>query len=102
MSKEAPKSAIELVMERLTQQDAAADVESTTLTDAQRAAIAAVRRDHDAKLAEAEILFQSRLAATQDPEQRQQLAANHRRDLGQFASARDRKIAAIRQDAGSS
>lgn len=97
MSKDAPKSAIELVMERLKQQDKAADVEATRLTDEQREALAATRRGYDAKVAEAEILSRSKLAATLDPEVRQELEANHRRDLAQFTSARDRKIAAIRK-----
>jgi hypothetical protein len=97
VSKDAPKSAVELVMERLKQQDAGADVEATTLTDDQKEAIAAARRDYEAKVAEAEILFHSKLAAAFDPEARQELEANHRRDVGQSASTRDRKIAAVRK-----
>ena len=97
MSKDAPKSAVELVMERLKQQDAGADIETTTLTDEQKEGIAAARRDYEAKVAEVDILFDSKLAATFDPEARQELEANHRRDLGQFASTRDRKIAAARK-----
>ncbi|HIN11857.1 MAG TPA: hypothetical protein EYM63_09620 [Acidobacteria bacterium] len=97
VSKNAPKSAVELVMERLKQQDAGADVEATTLTDDQKEAIAAARRDYEAKVAEAEILFHSKLAAAFDPEARQELEANHRRDVGQSASTRDRKIAAVRK-----
>ena len=97
VSKDAPKSAVELVMERLKQQDAGTDVETTTLTDEQKEAIATARRDYEAKVAEAEILFSSKLAAAFEPEVRQELEANHRRDLGQSASTRDRKIAAIRK-----
>ncbi len=97
VSKDAPKSAVELVMERLKQQDVGTDVETTTLTDEQKEAIAAARRDYEAKVAEAEILFSSKLAAAFEPEVRQELEANHRRDLGQSASTRDRKIAAIRK-----
>ncbi|MEE2612465.1 MAG: hypothetical protein VX975_01440 [Acidobacteriota bacterium] len=97
MSKDVPKSTGELVMERLTQQDVGADVEATTLTDDQKEAIAAARRDYEAKVAEAEILVHSKLAATFDPEARQELEANHRRDVGQSASTRDRKIAAVRK-----
>lgn len=97
VSKNAPKSAVELVMERLKQQDAGGDVEATTLTDDQKEAIAAARRDYEAKVAEAEILFHSKLAAAFDPEARQELEANHRRDVGQSASTRDRKIAAVRK-----
>ena len=95
VSKDVPKSAVELVMERLKQQDVGADVEATTLTDDQKEAIAAARRDYEAKVAEAEI--HSKLAAAFDPEARQELEANHRRDVGQSASTRDRKIAAVRK-----
>ena len=97
MSKDVPKSAVELVMERLKQQDVGVDVEATTLTDDQKEAIAAARRDYEAKVAEAEILFHSKLAAAFDPEARQELEANHRRDVGQSASTRDRKIAVVRK-----
>ena len=85
-------------MERLRQQDAAGDADGQTrLSDEQRAAIAAARQDYEAEVAEAEILFRSTLAVTADHEARQQLEANHRRDLGQFASSRDKKIAAARK-----
>jgi len=47
-------------------------------------------------------LFRSALMATVDPEGRQQIEANHRRDLGQFASARDRRIEAARKAGESS
>ena len=97
MSKDAPKSAVELVMERLKQQDAVAEVGTTALTGDQKEAIAAVRRDYEAKVAEADILYHSKLAAVFEVEARQELEANHRRDLSQSASTRDRKIAAIRK-----
>ena len=97
MGKDAPKSAVELVMERLKQQDAGADVEAVTLTDDQKTAIAAARRDYEAQVAESEILLHSKLTVTVAPEAREQLEANHRRDLAQSAAARDRKIAAIRK-----
>ena len=97
MSKDAPKSAVELVMERLKQQDASAEVGSTVLTGDQKEAIATVRRDYEAKVAEADILYHSRVAGVVDVEARQELEANHRRDLSQSASTRDRKIAAIRK-----
>tara|TARA_B100000029_G_scaffold219498_1_gene217216 strand:- start:94 stop:399 length:306 start_codon:yes stop_codon:yes gene_type:complete len=97
VSNDAPKSAVELVMERLRQQDADADV-STPLTDDQKARIAEAKRDHDAKVAEAEILFGAKIAATFEPEARAELQANHRRDLSQFASTRDKKITAIRAE----
>lgn len=99
MADTGPKSAVELALERLRRQDAEAggDAAGGALTDGQKQAIAAARRDYEAKVAEAEILMRSKLAAAFDPEGRQEIEANHRRDLGQFASARDRKIAAIRK-----
>ncbi len=102
VSKDAPKSAVELVMERLKQQDAAADVGTTALTGDQKEAIAAARRDYEAKVAEADILFRSKLTAALDLDAQQELEANHRRDLGQFASTRDKKIDAIRKGGQSS
>ena len=100
VSNNAPKSAVELAMERLRAKDADATdgrEGQITLTDNQKEAIAAARRDYDAKIAEAEILFGASLAATFDPEVRRELEANHRRDLGQFTSTRDKKIDAIRK-----
>lgn len=103
MADTGPKSAVELAMERLRQRDAEAgeDLASRPLTDEQKEAIAAARRDYEAKVAQAEILMGSKLAATFDLEGRREIEANHRRDLGQFASSRDRKIAAIREGGGS-
>ena len=84
-------------MERLKQQDATADVGTSALTEDQKEAIAAARRDYEAEVAEAEILYHSKLAAAFEPEVQQELEANYRRDLGQSASTRDRKIGAIRK-----
>ena len=102
MSTKGPKSAVYLVMERLRQRDAEVKGDVVVLTDDQKEAIAAAKRDYAANVAEAEILFRSALAVTMDPEARQELEANHRRDLGQFASARDRKIEAARKAGESS
>ena len=103
MADTGPKSAVELAMERLRRQDAEVGGEAAgrPLTDDQKAAIAAARRDYEAKVAEAGILMRSKLAGTFEPEGRLEIEANHRRDLGQFASSRDRKIAAIRKGDGS-
>ena len=84
-------------MERLREQDATTSSESTPLTEEQKLAIADARRSHEASVAEAEILYRATLASTFDPDARQQLDANHRRDLARFASARDRRIAAVRK-----
>ena len=95
----APKSAFELAMEKLKRQDEAAGVEAVALTDAQREAIAEVRRTYEAQVAECSILHQSALAAAVEPAAREELEANHRRDLGRFAADRDRKIERIRATA---
>ena len=97
VSNEAPKTAVEMAMERLRRQDAEAGSELATLTDQQKTAIGESRRDYDAKVAEAEILFRSTLVATFEPEARLELEANHRRDLRQLASSRDKRIEAIRE-----
>ena len=101
MSQDPPKTAVELAMERLQQGDAAAGGVASPLSDEQKAAIGAARRDYEAKVAEADILFRSKLLATFDPDARLELEANHRRDLAQFASSRDKKIATIREAGGS-
>ena len=95
MADGAPKSAFELAMEKLKRQDEAAGVEAVALTEAQREAIAEVRRTCEAQVAECRILHQSALAAV-EPAAREELEANHRRDLGRFAADRDRKIERIR------
>lgn len=84
-------------MEKLRRQDEAAGVETAALTDAQRGAIAEVRRAYEAQVAECRILQESALATTVEPAARAELEANHRRDLGRFATDRDRKIARIRE-----
>lgn len=100
MADTGPKSAVELALERLRRQDEEAGeggAADRPLTDEQKQAISAARGDYEAKVAEAEILTRSKLAAVFDPDGRAEIEANHRRDLGQFASSRDRKIAAIRK-----
>jgi hypothetical protein len=92
------KSAYELAMERLRQKDAEAGIESKPLTDAQKAAIAEVRNFYEAKMAEQEVLHQSALRVTFDPEARATLDAQYRRDRERYASERDSKIEKIRRD----
>ncbi len=96
MSDGAPKSAFELAMEKLQRRDEAAGVAAVTLSDEQVAAIAEARSTYGAQVAECEILLSSALAATPDPGAREELEANHRRDLARFGADRDRKIARIR------
>ena len=94
---EAPKSALELVMERLRKKDAEAGITETPLTDAQRAAIAEARSMYDARVAERRIMHQSAAFKTIDPEERQAIDDAFRRDLERFESDRDSKIRKIRE-----
>jgi hypothetical protein len=90
------KSAYELAMERLRQKDAEAGVAAYALTGAQRTAIAEVRNFYEAKLAEADVLYQSKLRGTANPEEHATLTQEYRRDRERLASERDAKIDKIR------
>src|SRR5262245_22768089 len=92
------KTAYELAMERLRQKDADAGIENKPVTDAQKAAIAEIRNFYEAKMAEQEVLHQSALRATLDPEARAALDAQYRRDRERLASDRDAKIEKVRRD----
>ena len=91
-----PKSALDIAMERLRRKDAEQGVEHTPLTDAQRAAIAEVRTFYQAKLAEQEVLHQSTLRRTPDPEARATLERGYRHDRERLMADREAKIARIR------
>jgi hypothetical protein len=92
----APKSALEIAMERLRKSDEAAGVTATPVTDAQKAAIAEVRNFYEAKLAEQQVLHQSALRRLVEPEQRDLLEQEYRRDRERLTSERDRKVEKIR------
>jgi hypothetical protein len=92
------KSAYELAMERLKKADADAGVEPRRLTDEQRAAIAELRRYYEAKLAEQEVLHQSTLRKTMDPEARAALEQDYRHDRERLVSERDAKVEKIRAE----
>ncbi len=93
---EAPKSALELVMERLKKKDAEAGVQEQTVTDEQRAQIAEARSVYEARVAERRIMHQSETAAVFDPAELEVRREELRRDLSQFESDRDAKIRKIR------
>jgi hypothetical protein len=97
VTEEAPKSAYELAMERLRKKDREEGVEDRPLTDEQREAIAEARRVAEARTAEREILHQSALRRTGDPEAVAQLEEEYRRDRERIASDREEKIARIRR-----
>jgi hypothetical protein len=96
MTDEAPKSSFDLAMERLRKKDAEQGVSERAVTDQQKADIAEIRRIYEAKVAEAEILFKSKMATVFEPEERAKLAEGHRRDLQRFQDDRERKLAKIR------
>ncbi len=99
MSEGAPKSAIELALERLKKQDADAGVATGPLTDAQKASIAEVRSYYDAKIAEQQILQDSALRRMYgaDPAEVAEVERQFRREKERLASERDAKIEKIRQ-----
>lgn len=96
MNDEAPKSALELAMARLKKQDADAGISDRPLSDGQKQEIAEVRKTYAAKLAQEEILYKSKLAASVDFEQRQTMDEHYRRDVERLNHERDRKIEKIR------
>ena len=101
MSNGAPKSALEIALERLRKQDEAAGVVERPLTEDQRAAIAEARNFCEAKLAELKILHESKLAGTWDAEARAKLEEEYRRDVDRLTGDRDRKIERIRRESAS-
>jgi hypothetical protein len=96
---DAPKSALELVMERLRKKDAESGVADTPLTDGQRAAIAEARSIYEARVAERRILHQSAALGVIDPADRQRVDDELRRDLERFESDREAKVRRIRESA---
>ncbi len=92
---DAPKSAIDIVMERLRRKDAEAGTEQRPLTDAQRSAIADVRSLYEAQSAERRIMHQAAVAAVFDPAILEERDAELRRDLDRFERERDEKIKRI-------
>ncbi len=93
---EEPKTAYELILERLKQKDKAEGVSERPLTDAQKAKIGELRKVYEAKLAEREILHQSERRKAADPEALEHLEEEYRRDRERLAAERDRKIDEVR------
>ena len=98
MNDQAPKTALEIAMERLKKQDADAGVVEHKLTDAQKAAIAEARSLHEARVAELQILHRGRQLSAIDPQEIEKVEQEYRRDLERLASDRDSKIKKIRQE----
>jgi|SRR5687767_1220207 hypothetical protein len=96
MTDEAPKSALELAMERLKKKDAEQGITDRPLSEDQKNEIAEVRKTYAAKLAQEEILFKSKMQGMMDFEARKTMQDNYRRDVERLNHERDRKIEKIR------
>src|SRR4051794_30746541 len=94
----APKSAFELAMERLRKKDEEAGITATTLTDAQKAAIAEVRSLYESKIAEQQILQESAMRKLfgADRAELEEVDRQFRREKERLASERDAKIEKLR------
>jgi hypothetical protein len=97
MSDEAPKSAYELAMERLRKKDEEAGLTRQPVTDAQKAAIAEIRNFYEAKLAELDVMYQSKLRASVDPEARATFEQEFRRERERLTIERDAKVEKARR-----
>lgn len=94
---DAPKSSFDLVMERLRKKDAETGTEQKPLTDAQRTAIAEVRKVYEAQVAERKIMHRSTVAGVFDPAELAERESELRRDLDRFERERDEKIKRIKE-----
>ena len=84
-------------MERLRRKDEESGVTTRPLTDSEKAAIAEVRNFYEAKIAEQQVLHQSRLKNVADPAARDALEAEWRAERERFVAERERKIEKIRR-----
>ena len=97
MTDGAPKSRLELVMERLRKQDEEKGITQVTLTDAQREAIADAKRQHEARVAQRRIMHQTAIAATFDPGATLEREAELKRDLDRFEREHEETLARLRR-----
>jgi|SRR6266850_3589298 len=105
MSDDRPKSAYEITMEKLKARDRErGEIAPAALTDGQKKAIAEVRRIHEARLAEREILHRSdRTKLLSDPEGAEKLKELEERyldDRRRIEEQRDRAIVQARTGKG--
>lgn len=91
------KSSFELAMERLRQKDAEAGITMRPLSEAEKAQIAEIRNFYEAKIAEQQVMHQSRVAKIIDPAGREALDAEFRMENERLTAERDRKIEKIRE-----
>lgn len=97
----APKSALEIAMERLRKLDKEqGGGTQPALTDAQKAAIAEARNLAEARSAEREVMYRSQLAQAADHAAREKVEEEYRRDRARITSDRDSRIERIRAGSG--
>jgi aminoglycoside phosphotransferase len=96
LSDDEPKTAYELILERLKKKDHDEGVEERPITDDQRTRIAELRKVAKAKLAEREIFFNQSRRKAADPEALAALEEEYRRDRERIQSEEDRKIEQVR------
>jgi len=98
MAKGELKSAYELAMERLRDQDRAEGVEQERpLTDGQKEEIARVRQEAKAKLAEIEILHTEQRATETDPEKLAEHDQHYQIDRRRVESHLESEIARVKK-----
>jgi hypothetical protein len=95
MSDDEPKSAIELAMERFRKQDAEQGIVERQLSDDEKRRIEEARKACRAKIAQFEIMLQSKVAVIPDLEAREVLQEEFRRDVARATADRDREIEKI-------
>jgi hypothetical protein len=93
---DAPRSAVELAMERLRKRDSDTGTLERPPTDAQKAAIAEARSFYASKVAELGILHKSKMAGIFDPAERVQAEDDYRRELARLNDDLERKLGKIR------
>lgn len=91
-----PKSAYELAMERLRKKDAEQGITTRRLSDEEKAAIAEVRNLYEARLAQEDVLYQSKIRTIVDPAEREETERRFRRERERLTTERDAKIEKIR------
>lgn len=92
-----PKSAYELAIERLQKKDAEEGVTRALVTEAQKAAIAEIRNFYESKLAELDVMHQSKLRASVDLDARAALEQEFRRERERLTTERDAKVEKARR-----
>jgi hypothetical protein len=97
-SDSAPKSAIELAMERLRKRDEDAGITRRPLSDTQKILIAEMRKQYEAKLAELRLACDERLQSSRDPIEYAQIEEEYRQERERLSTERDEKLEKIRQN----